>query len=78
MCENYPDGQISGSDGNYYATPGRSGRDFNFDSIVDKNPTGTLRLLKGIYCFYDGLEINSQWYITTDLDPDHPPDPGRL
>jgi len=74
MCENYPDGQISGSNGNYYATPGRYGRDFNFDSIVDKNPNGTIRLLKGIYCFYDGLEINSQWTITTDLDPLDGPD----
>jgi hypothetical protein len=74
MCENYPDGEILGSNGNYYATPGRYGRDFNFDSIVDKNPNGTLRLLKGIYCFYDGLEINSQWYITTDLDPADGPD----
>lgn len=74
MCENYPDGQITGSNGNYYATPGRYGRDFNFDSIVDKNPAGTLRLLKGIYCFYDGLDIGSQWTITTDLDPADGPD----
>ena len=66
LCENYPAGQIVEKDGEYFATAGRYGRDFDFDSIVDENPNGTIRLYKGIYCFYDGMDVNSQWYITTD------------
>jgi hypothetical protein len=66
LCENYPAGKIIKKDGEYYATAGRYGRDFDFDSIVDENPNGTVRLYKGIYCFYDGMDINSQWYITSD------------
>jgi hypothetical protein len=66
LCENYPDGKIVKKDGEYYATAGRYGRDFDFDSIVDENPNGTVRLYKGIYCFYDGLDMNSGWNVTTD------------
>lgn len=56
------------SPGNYRATPGLYGPNFNFDSIDDVNPNGNLQLLKGIYCFYDGIDLNAQWNITTDLN----------
>jgi len=56
--------------GVYTAYPGLYGRNFNFDSIVDVNPNGTLKLQKGIYCFYNGLDMNSQWTITTDWNGD--------
>jgi putative Flp pilus-assembly TadE/G-like protein len=59
---------VEKSHGVYTAYPGLYGRNFNFDSIDDINPNGKLMLQKGIYCFYDGLELNSQWEITTDLD----------
>jgi hypothetical protein len=56
------------SDGDWVATPGLYGNNFNFDSIDDVNPAGKLYLQKGIYCFYDGLNLNGTWWITTDLD----------
>jgi hypothetical protein len=53
----------------YIAYPGLYGPNFNFDSISDKTPAGTLRLAKGIYCFYDGIDFQSTWNITTDASP---------
>jgi Flp pilus assembly protein TadG len=68
-CDNYPDGDIvENSPGEYTAIPGRYGPTFNYDSIDDVNPNGNLRLLKGIYCFYNGIDLNAQWNITTDLN----------
>ena len=57
--------------GVYWAYPGLYGPNFDFDSIDDVNPSGTLKLQKGIYCFYDGIDLNSTWNITTDLDGQH-------
>ncbi|HSJ87454.1 MAG TPA: Tad domain-containing protein [Anaerolineales bacterium] len=59
---------VKQSDGEYMAWPGLYGPNFNFDSIDDVTPSGTLRLQKGIYCFYDGIDLNSTWQITTDLN----------
>ena len=59
----------------YYAWPGNYGPGFNFDSIVDVNPAGTLYLQKGIYCLYNGIDLNSQWNITTDLNKNGVYDP---
>jgi hypothetical protein len=57
------------TNGDWEATPGLYGRNFNFDSIDDVNPAGgTIRLQKGIYCFYDGIDLQSTWTITSDLD----------
>ncbi len=58
------------SSGEYIATPGLYGPNFNFDSIDDVTPSGNLKLQKGIYCFYDGIDLQSTWNITTDLDGD--------
>ena len=54
--------------GVYEADPGLYGPNFNFDSIDDVNPSGKLYLQKGIYCFYDGINLQSTWDITTDLN----------
>ena len=63
------EGQIvEQSNGVYIATPGNYGNSYAFDSIDDVNPNGELKLQKGIYCFYDGIALNSQWDITTDLN----------
>jgi hypothetical protein len=59
----------------YTATPGLYGPNFNFDTITDVNPSGTLKLLKGIYCFYDGIDMQSTWTVTTDLDNNGQHDP---
>jgi hypothetical protein len=56
------------SNGDYIASPGNYGPGFNFDSINDVSPAGTLKLQKGIYCLHDGIKLNSTWDITTDLN----------
>jgi hypothetical protein len=58
------------------AWPGLYGPSFNFDSIDDVTPSGNLYLQKGIYCFYDGINLNSTWNITTDLNNNHQYDSG--
>jgi putative Flp pilus-assembly TadE/G-like protein len=55
----------------YVAYPGLYGPNFDFDSISDVNPSGTLKLYKGIYCFYDGIDLQSTWDITTDWNNNH-------
>ena len=60
-------GSITGSGGDYDAWPG------NFDltgnkTFPDANPSGTLRLHKGIYCFHNGLSLNGNWEITSDVN----------
>jgi hypothetical protein len=50
---------------NYIARPGYYNRPF-----PDVSPSGTLKLQRGIYCLNDGLNLNSTWDITTDLDGD--------
>lgn len=60
--------EISSSPRTYMAYPGLYGRNFAFDSINDVTPSGILLLQKGIYCFYDGINLNSTWTIKTDLN----------
>lgn len=64
-------GDISGSGGDYVATPGWFNKTDN-KTFPDANPAGTLKLTKGVYCLYNGIDINSNWTITTDLDGDGP------
>ncbi|HLO29020.1 MAG TPA: pilus assembly protein TadG-related protein [Anaerolineales bacterium] len=52
---------------NYVASPGYYDKPF-----PDKSPSGALKLQRGIYCFNDGISINSGWDITTDLNGDGP------
>jgi hypothetical protein len=51
------------------------GPNFNFNTITDVNPAGTLKLQKGIYCFYDGIDMQSTWTLTTDLNNNGQHDP---
>jgi hypothetical protein len=60
-------GSITGSDGNYEATPGYFNKTGN-KTFPDASPSGVLRLHKGVYCFYNGISLNGNWEITTDLN----------
>ncbi len=61
-------GSITGSGGDYRATPGAfSGRPFP----DVRGGHGTVKLEKGIYCIYDGFDLNAGWNMTTDLDGDN-------
>lgn len=62
-------GSISGSGGNYTATPGYFNKTGN-QTFPDVSPSGTLNLQPGIYCLYNGMSLNGNWTITTDLDGD--------
>ena len=66
-------------DGVYEAYPGNYGSSYAFESIDDVHPSGTLKLRKGIYCLEDGINLNSTWTITTDIDGDgHESSEGAL
>lgn len=54
--------------GDWIAYPGLYGPNFNFNSIDDVNPAGKLKLQKGVYCFYDGINLQSSWQITSDFN----------
>jgi hypothetical protein len=60
-------GSITGSAGNYEAWPGYFNRTGN-QTFPDQSPSGTLKLHKGIYCLENGLSLNGNWDITTDLN----------
>jgi Flp pilus assembly protein TadG len=60
-------GSIVGSSGNYEAWPGYFNRTGN-QTFPDESPSGTLKLHKGIYCLENGISLNGNWNITTDLD----------
>ncbi|HJR80343.1 MAG TPA: Tad domain-containing protein [Anaerolineales bacterium] len=60
-------GLITGSGGNYEAWPGYFNRTGN-QSFPDESPSGTLKLHKGIYCLENGISLNGNWDITTDLN----------
>lgn len=62
FCE--PGGTITGSGGDYVATPGH----FGGGAFPAKSPSGILRLTKGIYCLDSGMSLNAGWEITTDLN----------
>jgi hypothetical protein len=53
--------------GNYYATYGTYND--TFPSV--NGPKGTLKLQKGLYCLNNGLNLGSQWNITTDTNGNH-------
>ncbi len=61
------EGSIDGSGGNYEAWPGYFNRTGN-NTFPDKSPSGNLKLHPGIYCLENGLSLNGNWNITTDLD----------
>jgi hypothetical protein len=60
-------GSITGSGGNYEAWPGYFNRTGN-KTFPDVNGSGTLKLHKGIYCLENGISLNGNLDITTDLD----------
>lgn len=60
-------GSITGSGGNYDAWPGYFNRTGN-KTFPDANPSGTLKLHKGIYCLENGTSLNGNWTITTDTN----------
>jgi Putative Flp pilus-assembly TadE/G-like len=60
-------GSITGSGGNYEAWPGYFNRTGN-QTFPDVNGSGKLKLHKGIYCLENGLSLNGQVDMTTDLD----------
>ncbi len=67
-------GSITGSGGNYDAWPGNFNQTGN-QTFPDVSPSGTLKLHKGIYCLWNGISLNGNWNITSDLDGDgHDPD----
>ncbi|HXF85773.1 MAG TPA: Tad domain-containing protein [Anaerolineales bacterium] len=67
-------GNITGSGGNYTATPGSFNTSGN-QTFPDVSPSGTLKLQKGIYCLYNGISLNGNWTITTDLNGNGAHDP---
>jgi hypothetical protein len=59
------------SNGVYWAYPGNYGPGYAYDSIDDIHPSGgTIKLQKGIYCLHNGINLQSTWTITSDLDGD--------
>lgn len=60
--------------GVYEATPGNFNTSGN-QTFPDVSPAGTLYLKRGIYCLHNGLSLNGNWIITTDLDNDDVHDP---
>jgi hypothetical protein len=63
-------GTITGSGGNYVASPGY----FN-QTFPNVSPSGVLKLQRGIYCLENGMSLNGNWTITTDWNGDgHNPD----
>lgn len=55
--------------GNYEAWPGWFDKTGN-KTFPDASPSGTLKLHRGIYCLYNGISLNGNWTITTDLNGD--------
>lgn len=62
-------GVITGSGGNYEAWPGYFNMTGNKSFPEDTN-SGELKLHKGIYCLYNGMNFNGNLNITTDLNGD--------
>jgi len=60
-------GSITGSGGNYEAWPGYFNKTGN-QTFPEVSPSGTLKLHRGIYCLYNGISLNGNWTITTDLN----------
>lgn len=63
ICQNEGDIQEV-SNGNWVATPGRYE-----DTFPDvQGGQANIKLIKGVYCLEDGLDIRAGWDLTTDLD----------
>jgi len=60
-------GSITGSGGNYEAWPGYFNISGN-QTFPNVSPSGVLKLHKGIYCLHNGISLNGNWEITTDLN----------
>jgi len=60
-------GSITGSGGNYEAWPGYFNISGN-QTFPYVSPSGVLKLHKGIYCLHNGISLNGNWEITTDLN----------
>jgi Putative Flp pilus-assembly TadE/G-like len=56
------------STGNYEASPGTYSGSFPSDALPNGSPAGILKLKKGIYCFDDGIDFQSTWTVTTNLN----------
>jgi hypothetical protein len=55
--------------GNWEATPGYFNKTVNINkAFPDESPAGILKLQKGIYCLYEGINLNAGWTMTTDLN----------
>jgi hypothetical protein len=67
-------GSITGSGGNYVAQPGYFDKTGN-KTFPDASPSGVLKLNKGVYCLYNGISLNGNWNITTDLNGNGSHDP---
>jgi len=59
---------IEVSSGNYEAWPGTYNGSFPSDALPNGSPAGTLKLHKGIYCLHDGMDFQSTWNVTTNLN----------
>lgn len=67
-------GTITGSGGDYVAMPGYFNRTDN-QTFPNVSPSGLLKLQRGVYCLENGISLNGNWTITTDLDGNgHDPD----
>ena len=56
------------STGNYVAFPGKYSGTFPDDALPNGSPAGTLKLEKGIYCFEHGINFQSTWDVTTNVN----------
>ena len=59
--------------GNYEANPGYF--ETSPQTFPDVSPAGVLKLNRGVYCLRDGMVLNGNWTVTTDLDDDNVHDP---
>jgi hypothetical protein len=63
-------GSITGSGGSYEAWPGYFNKTGN-QTFPNASPSGVLKLHRGIYCLYNGINLNGNWTITTDVNDNH-------
>ena len=62
-------------DGSYIAQPGNYDQSDN-RQFPDVTGNVTVRLTKGVYCLWNGINVNAQVTLTTDFDRDGDFDPG--
>jgi hypothetical protein len=68
-CDIMSPGSITKVGNDYIATPGRYEDTFP-EKVPGVNGSGTLKLQKGLYCLKQGLELHSNWDMTTDINPE--------